>query len=52
MMTNNTFINAIDDHVVKEVTTTLSVYQKANKLYAIRSDPASALYRMDICYMA
>lgn len=52
MMTNNTFINAIDDHMVKEVTTTLSAYQKANKLYAVRSDPASALYCMDICYMA
>lgn len=52
MMTNNAFINAIDDHMIKEVTSTLSAYQKANILSAVRRDPASALYRMDICYMA
>lgn len=50
MMTNNAFINAIDDYMVKEVTTTLAAYQKANKLDSVRKDPASALYRMDACY--
>lgn len=52
MMTNNAFINVIDDHMVKEVTTTLAAYQKANKLNSVRRDPTSALYRMDICYTA
>lgn len=52
MMTNNAFINAIDDYMVKEVTTTLAAYQKASKLNSVRNDPASALYRMDICYVA
>lgn len=51
MMTNNAFINAIDDHMIKEVTSTLSAYQKANILSAVRRDPASALYRMDACYV-
>lgn len=51
MMTNNAFINVIDDHMIKEVTSTLSAYQKANILSAVRRDPASALYRMDACYV-
>ena len=52
MITNKALINAIDDYMVKEVTTTLAAYQKANKLNSVRRDPTSALYRMDICYMA
>ena len=50
MMTNKALINAIDDYMVKEVTTTLSAYQKMNKLDAARKDSTSALYRMDACY--
>ncbi len=50
MITNKALINAIDDYMVKEVTTTLAAYQKANKLNSVRRDPTSALYRMDACY--
>lgn len=52
MITNKSLVNLIDDRMVKEVTATLAAYQKANKLNSVRRDPASALYRMDICYTA
>lgn len=50
MFTVKNMIDALEDNLVHEVTDTLAAYQKANRLDSARKDPASAIYRMDVCY--